>query len=126
MLDKRPKRVRNRERRQAKKKEKEKRKAWADSFYRSWQWKELRYEVLKFYGSTCMLCGACSLDGKRMVVDYTRPISKYPKLALDFHNCQVLCNDCNMGKGNKDESDWRPEKLPDGAHPHIRSIIESR
>lgn len=109
--------------RKGKKKSAKKRKQDSRKFYKSWEWKQLRYQVLNYYGRTCMCCGASSLDGKVMVVDHVRPVSKYPKLALDFHNCQVLCNDCNMGKSNTDETDFRPEQLEPEAESHIREIV---
>jgi len=96
---------------------------WAREFYKSWEWKSLRYEVLCYYGAQCMCCGASRDDGKVIVVDHVRPIRKYPALALDFHNLQVLCNDCNMGKSHTDETDWRPEPLPEDAQAHMRSIV---
>lgn len=80
-----------------------------DGFYQSWQWKKLRYRVLKEYGPVCMCCGTSRDDGVRIVVDHIKPVSKYPELALDFNNLQVLCDDCNMGKSNIDMTDYRPE-----------------
>ena len=44
-----------------------------------------------------------------MNVDHIKPRKKYPELALDKSNLQVLCEECNHGKGNWDETDWRPE-----------------
>lgn len=78
-----------------------------DEFYASWEWKRARYEALKRYGARCMLCGAKAEDGARICVDHIKPRSKYPLLQLDVNNLQVLCNDCNMGKGAWDETDWR-------------------
>lgn len=112
-----------RKRRRQKKAEK-KRIAKSNEFYRSWEWKQLRFRVLKHYGRKCMCCGAGPEDGKVIVVDHVKPIRKYPQLRLDFNNCQVLCNDCNMGKGGDDETDFR-EPLPDGAYSHLNSILRS-
>lgn len=38
----------------------------------------------------------------------------FPDLALSMDNLQVLCGDCNHGKGNWDVTDWRPigERTP--------------
>lgn len=74
-----------------------------DEFYMSWEWKRARYEVLKKYGPKCMCCGSTD----RIVVDHIKPRAKYPDLELNLDNLQVLCNDCNMGKGRWDETDWR-------------------
>jgi 5-methylcytosine-specific restriction endonuclease McrA len=54
-----------------------------------------------------MCCGASAKDGIRIHVDHIKPRSKYPKIELDINNLQILCDDCNIGKGNWDETDWR-------------------
>ena len=76
------------------------------AFYASWEWKELRYKVLMKCGRKCMCCGDHPPHA-RLVVDHIKPRSKYPSLELDESNCQVLCNACNMGKSDKDETDFR-------------------
>ena len=81
----------------------------AFNFYESEAWQKLRYRVLAVYGRRCMCCGRT--DGP-MHVDHIKPRSKYPELALDFDNLQVLCEACNLGKSNTDETDWRPHKNP--------------
>lgn len=73
-------------------------------FYRSLKWRELRYRVLRKYGRECMLCGA---KDRRVHVDHIKPRSKYPHLALEESNLQVLCFECNYGKSNKYEDDFR-------------------
>lgn len=75
-------------------------------FYQSEEWRILRYKVLHKRGRKCELCGA-EYGGKRIHVDHIRPKSKYPYLALTESNLQILCDDCNMGKGAMDETDWR-------------------
>lgn len=92
-----------------------------NDFYQTWEWKKLRYAVLKKYGSTCMCCGASNKDKRLIVVDHIKPIRKRPDLALVFDNLQVLCNCCNMGKSYDDETDFR-EPLPDGAYEHMDEI----
>jgi len=55
-----------------------------------------------------MLCGKSKhKDDAILHVDHIKPRSKYPDLALELKNLQVLCEDCNIGKGTWDESDWR-------------------
>src|SRR5690606_21842035 len=83
---------------------------WGDDFFDSREWRELRYQVLKHYGRKCMLCGCTSGE---MHVDHIKPRSKYPELALEFTNLQVLCRPCNLGKSNWDETDWRPPQKDD-------------
>lgn len=76
-------------------------------FLDSWEWKELRYRVLQLYGRRCMCCGATPKTGATIQVDHIKPRFKYPELALDITNLQVLCYDCNKGKGSWDETDFR-------------------
>ena len=78
-----------------------------DQFYESWDWKRVRYEVLKEHGAKCMLCGATKESGAVICVDHIKPRALFPALELDKGNMQVLCNDCNMGKGRWDQTDWR-------------------
>lgn len=77
-----------------------------NEFYNSWEWKEKRYKVLTMFGAKCMLCGATSKDSK-ICVDHIIPLSRDWSKRLDINNLQVLCEDCNMGKSNKDTSDFR-------------------
>lgn len=76
-----------------------------NGFYEKTEWRDLRYRVLRHWGRTCMLCGATRCE---LHVDHIKPRSKFPDIALEFDNLQVLCRPCNMGKSNKDETDWRP------------------
>lgn len=76
----------------------------AEAFYRSRAWKKLRYEVLRVHGKKCMCCGR---DDRPVHVDHIKPRSKYPELALDIDNLQVLCDQCNLGKSNEYEDDFR-------------------
>lgn len=78
---------------------------FVDPFFESREWQTLRYRALKVYGRKCMNCG--TVEGV-LQVDHIKPRSKYPQLSLEFSNLQVLCKPCNMGKGNTDETDFRP------------------
>lgn len=73
-------------------------------FFFTREWNELRYRALVRSGGRCECCGA----GKTLHVDHIKPRSKYPELALELANLQVLCGNCNLGKGAWDETDWRP------------------
>ena len=77
------------------------------TFYESSAWQTLRYKALKLHGAKCQLCGA---QGK-LHVDHIKPRSKFPELELRLDNLQVLCQDCNLGKGAWDSSDWRKGTL---------------
>lgn len=84
-----------------------------EAFYKSWDWRRLRMEVIKKYDRRCMCCGATpedvALDGTpvRLVVDHIKPLSKHWELRLSPSNLQILCDECNMGKGAWDETDHR-------------------
>lgn len=76
-------------------------------FYLSDQWISLRYRILSKRGNMCECCGHSWTVGNPLQVDHIKPRSKYPKLALEESNLQVLCRECNIGKSNVDETDWR-------------------
>ena len=77
------------------------------AFYESWEWKRARYDYIKNKDRRCECCGSTPVDGVRIVVDHIKPIRHYWHLRLDPTNFQMLCDDCNMGKGSRDETDWR-------------------
>ncbi len=112
-----------------KKKKKPKKKAWAagkkkinkrkqkslkfvqaDDFLNSFEWRRARYIALKNSDGKCQLCGRSKHDGIVLNVDHIKPRKTHPELALTQSNFQTLCHDCNHGKGNIDDTDWR--KLP--------------
>lgn len=78
----------------------------SEAFYSSNQWLTLRHSALLKYGRKCMCCGGVPPQ-VILQVDHIRPRSKFPDLALDIDNLQVLCKDCNLGKSNKFENDFR-------------------
>jgi 5-methylcytosine-specific restriction endonuclease McrA len=79
----------------------------SDAFLYTFQWRKVRMEALKKYGPRCQCCGATPATGAVMNVDHIKPRKKWPSLALDVNNLQILCHDCNHGKGNWDDTDWR-------------------
>lgn len=81
----------------------------SDAFLASFEWRKLRMVALKKYGARCMCCGATPATGAVMNVDHIKPRKTHPDLALDIKNLQILCNVCNHGKGNWDQTDWRPQ-----------------
>lgn len=76
-------------------------------FYNSYEWRKLRYTILKRDNQTCQACGAKASNGAVLHVDHIKPLRKYWSLRLDPNNLQTLCNVCNHGKGNWDQTDWR-------------------
>lgn len=77
-----------------------------NSFYESREWRELRYKALTTLGRKCQCCGAVP-PGVVLHVDHIKPRSKFRELELDLANLQILCADCNLGKSNKDDTDFR-------------------
>lgn len=79
----------------------------AEQFYNSQKWKELRYIALKDSQGKCCLCGSMARDGVELHVDHIQPRSLFPELQYSLGNLQVLCSDCNTGKSNYDDTDWK-------------------
>lgn len=92
----------------------------SDEFLRSYQWRKLRYKVLTKYGSRCMCCGLTPDDGVKIHVDHIKPRSKFPELSLDINNLQILCEQCNHGKSNWDQTDFRNDE----AHEKMQIDID--
>lgn len=86
----------------------------SDAFLMSFEWRRLRMQALKKYGSKCMCCGATPESGAIMNVDHIKPRKLFPSLALDINNLQILCHECNHGKGNWDMTDWRKKEQLNG------------
>ena len=61
--------------------------------------------------ATALLTCECCLATATLQwhVDHVRPRSTHPALALEPANLQVLCQDCNLGKGTRYATDWRQE-----------------
>ncbi len=79
----------------------------AASFYSSKEWSNLKAAAFEKYGNKCACCGRSPLHNVIMHVDHIKPRSKYPALALDINNLQILCDICNIGKPDKFETQWR-------------------
>lgn len=102
-----------------------------EAFLLSYEWRRIRMQALKKYGARCQCCGATASDGVRLHVDHIKPRKLFPALALDIENLQVLCEECNHGKGNWDMTDWRNSIYHDNKDldeyrkqiDHLREII---
>ena len=78
-----------------------------DKFYKTREWRTIRMAALKNSEGVCTCCGARASDGVQLHVDHIIPRYKAPNLSLDINNVQILCDDCNMGTGAWDDTDWR-------------------
>jgi ATP adenylyltransferase len=70
----------------------------------------VRYEVLKRANKRCALCGVQEgdegyEDRLPLHIDHIEPRSKGGSNEID--NLQVLCRACNLGKSNRDDTDFR-------------------
>lgn len=83
------------------------------TFYDTPEWQALRYKALRLNNGKCELCGHGKRDGAKLHVDHIKPRSLHPELELELSNLQVLCEPCNLGKSNKDDTDWRA--MPEGS-----------
>lgn len=93
-------------------------------FLQSYEWRRVRMEALKKYGARCQCCGATPATGAVINVDHIKPRKLFPQLALSVENLQVLCHECNHGKGNWDMTDWR-DKTTDEVFEEIRQYRSS-
>ena len=79
----------------------------SNDFLQSKAWQRARIQAFKQYGNRCQCCGASPENGARLCVDHIKPRKLFPELALDIDNLQILCAECNSGKGNWDMTDFR-------------------
>lgn len=78
----------------------------SETFYRTLEWKSFRYQILKLRGNHCECCGRGPKDGAIIQVDHILPRWIYPEKAFDVSNMQILCLECNEGKGKSDTTRW--------------------
>jgi rubredoxin len=78
-----------------------------DPFYDSPEWLKARYKALKLANGYCQCCGFRGDADNPLQVDHIKPRSHFPRLSLAWSNLQVLCRRCNLGKSNRDMTDWR-------------------
>lgn len=78
-----------------------------NNFYLSDDWKTIRYKKLTNHIFTKgRICECCKQVTKKLHVDHILARSIRPDLELDINNLQVLCDNCNIGKSNKDSTNW--------------------
>jgi 5-methylcytosine-specific restriction endonuclease McrA len=58
---------------------------------------KLRFDILERDNHTCQACGATPHDGATLEIDHIQPFSKGG--TDEPNNLQVLCRECNAGKG---------------------------
>ena len=70
-----------------------------NTFYASSEWRLVREQVIQEQERVCQECGRRVKTDYDLTVDHIKPRSKFPELALDKSNLQVLCRRCNSAKG---------------------------
>ncbi len=93
-------------------------------FYQSHAWRQLRYQILKEHGFKCLACGRSPADGAVIQVDHIKPLRKYWHLRLEPNNLQPLCDWCNHGKGNWDETNLTKLTRDEEVVDRLSAIIE--
>jgi len=73
----------------------------ARAFYASAEWNIVRRLVLREASRKCQVCGKLIRRKSDITVDHVLPRSKFPHLALERSNLQVLCRICNSRKGDR-------------------------
>lgn len=81
--------------------------AQSSEFLQSFEWRQVRMQALIKHGRKCQCCGATPESGAIINVDHIKPRKTHPELALTLNNLQVLCHECNHGKGNWSSYDFR-------------------
>lgn len=77
-------------------------KGMGKEFYSTREWRTLRWKIVSTSSGNCSVCGRNNKNhGVILHVDHIKPRSKFPELELEQSNMQVLCADCNIGKGAK-------------------------
>ena len=71
-----------------------------NAFYASAEWRLIRQKVIEEQGQVCSQCQKEIIDEFDLTVDHIKPRSKFPDLALELSNLQVLCRSCNSAKSN--------------------------
>jgi 5-methylcytosine-specific restriction endonuclease McrA len=59
-------------------------------------WKQKQFETI---GAVCPRCQIEFPTIHCFDIDHIKPLSKYPALATELRNLQLLCGDCNGRKG---------------------------
>jgi len=69
-----------------------------DLFFRTKEWRALRWRALHLYGRRCMSCGAVPADEARLTAAHVESRIARPDRAFDIANLRILCADCQVGR----------------------------
>ena len=78
------------------------------TFYQSHAWRTIRVDIIEEQEGKCQMCGRSFKEhGIAITVDHIIPLSIDWSRRLDKTNLQLLCEDCNKGKGNRYSTTWK-------------------
>lgn len=93
------------------------------AFYATLAWKELSYRTRTRYPPRCMLCLKPGSETNPLVCDHIKPLRFNWELRLDPNNMQILCNNCNIGKGSHCDADYRSLSQKNGRLWWLKAVI---
>lgn len=70
---------------------------WRDS-EEGKSWKAAEFQKVK---GVCAGCKNTYFIVNNFEIDHKMPLSKFPELAMEINNLQILCSTCNRCKGNR-------------------------
>ena len=80
----------------------------AKNFLLTFAWRKLRVDIIEEQGGKCQMCGrSYASHGVSIHVDHIIPLSIDWSKRLDRNNLQLLCEDCNLGKSNRYNTNWK-------------------
>jgi 5-methylcytosine-specific restriction endonuclease McrA len=73
------------------------------AWYRTREWRRLRWRVLVAAAFTCAMCNRLTGDTSKLVADHIEPHRGDAKLFWDEGNVQCLCKACHDGEKQRAE-----------------------
>jgi 5-methylcytosine-specific restriction endonuclease McrA len=78
----------------------------AKNYYGTPEWRRVRYLFLR-QQKRPLTCSLCNRSDGVICVDHIKSVRRYPELRSRLDNLQLLCTQCNLGKGSDFDDDWR-------------------
>jgi 5-methylcytosine-specific restriction enzyme A len=80
------------------------------AWYKTKQWRQLRWSVLMRDLFTCQMCGRIEADTSQLVADHKVPHCGDEALFWNVGNIQCLCKPCHDGAKQREEAAARPTR----------------
>lgn len=84
------------------------------AWYKTKQWRQLRWSILMRDLFTCQRCGRIEADTSQLVADHRVPHRGNEALFWDAGNIQCLCKSCHDGAKQREEAAARPSRWGGG------------